>query len=217
MKAKVIAEGTTMTSSRSAAERAVSTSCEPSSRVDQPTLRPPTGPGSRRMASPRHRPPTVHPAPEPGRLDRPTSAPTASSASTTSETRHPGESTAAIIGMAAAAKRESGPHADSTARGVLRRGSGGGVRTCRTSSTSATGSGSWVAVTTAPPRARCESSRPVTAARVPRSCPTVGSSARTALGPWARAAATASRRCSPPERVCGSARSGWARPRTSRR
>ena len=50
---------------------------------------------------------------------------------------------------------------------------------------------------------------------MPRSWPTVGSSARSTGGPWCRAAATASRRCSPPESSRGSAASRCARPRAA--
>ena len=52
---------------------------------------------------------------------------------------------------------------------------------------------------------------------MPRSCPTVGSSASSTGGPWCNAAATARRRCSPPESSRGSAASRCPRPRAASR
>ena len=77
--------------------------------------------------------------------------------------------------------------------------------------------GSCVARTTPTPAARAATTTPATADHVNRSWPTVGSSRTRTEGPWAMAPASASRRCSPPERWCGSAPDRAERPSTSSR
>jgi len=149
--------------------------------------------GPDRPARPDHRPP---------RADQPPASPDRQPAGRTNRPLGAG----VVFGAGGVGGR--GPGSGSTirpARNVIRR------------SARAISSGSCVARTTPTPASRAATTTPATADHVNRSWPTLGSSRTRTEGPWAMAPASASRRCSPPERWCGSAPDRADRPSTSSR
>ena len=93
-------------------------------------------------------------------------------------------------------------------------GSPAAIRTSR-APRARTRSGSWVAITTAPPASRWSAMMSTSSAQVAGSWPNVGSSSSRIPGSRASAVPTLSRRCSPPESVNGSAAARWDRCRRS--